>query len=126
MIENVLHTIGGVGEYGVLSIVLFFGFFVAVLVWTLCLKKSYVNAMRVLPLDGDPAPEGDSEITPSCRGRANAAGLQPGAGGAIPRPRESPGIQPVHESASQGSRIRSPHRRGILANWRDSARRYYE
>jgi hypothetical protein len=27
------------------------------LVWTFCLKKPYLNSMRDLPLDGEPAPK---------------------------------------------------------------------
>ena len=43
MIENVLSRIGGVGMYGVISICLFFAVFVGVLVWTIGLKKSYLE-----------------------------------------------------------------------------------
>ncbi len=57
MIENVLHSIGGVGVFGVLSICLFFAVFLGVLGWTLCLKKPYLKAMRELPLEGPSAPE---------------------------------------------------------------------
>jgi hypothetical protein len=59
MIENVLHHIGGVGNYGVLSIFLFFGCFLAVSLWALRLKKPYLNSMSGLPLEDDtddPAP----------------------------------------------------------------------
>jgi hypothetical protein len=41
--------------YGVISICLFVAVFVGVLVWTIRLKKSYVNSMRELPLEGDSA-----------------------------------------------------------------------
>ena len=51
MVENVMSKINGVGLYGVISICLFFAVFVGVLVWTLCLKKPYLNTMRQLPLD---------------------------------------------------------------------------
>jgi hypothetical protein len=43
--------------YGVISICLFVAVFVGVLVWTIRLKKSYVNSMRELPLEGEPAAE---------------------------------------------------------------------
>ena len=46
MIENVLNKMGGLGMYGVISICLFFAVFAGVLVWTLCLKKPYLKAMR--------------------------------------------------------------------------------
>ena len=60
MIESVLSRIGGVGMYGVISICLFFAVFIGVLVWTLGLKKSYLQQMRQLPLDGATAPESDA------------------------------------------------------------------
>jgi hypothetical protein len=65
MIQNVLSGIGGVGMYGVISICLFFTVFVGVLVWTLGLKKSYLDRMRELPLDGSSAPESDADLTAS-------------------------------------------------------------
>ena len=55
MIENVTHSIGGMSLYGVISICLFVAVFAGVLVWTIRLKKSYVNSMRELPLEGEPA-----------------------------------------------------------------------
>ncbi|MCX6913086.1 MAG: cbb3-type cytochrome c oxidase subunit 3 [Verrucomicrobia bacterium] len=63
MIQNVLSRIGGVDMYGVISICLFFAVFVGVLVWTLGLKRSYLNTMRELPLDGAAAPESDADLT---------------------------------------------------------------
>jgi hypothetical protein len=60
MIENVLSRIGGVGVYGVISICLFFAVFVGVLLWTVCLKKPYLTAMRELPLKDSAAPESDA------------------------------------------------------------------
>ena len=55
MIENVTHSIGGMSLYGVISICLFVAVFAGVLVWTIRLKKSYVNSMRELPLEDEPA-----------------------------------------------------------------------
>jgi hypothetical protein len=55
MIENVTHSIGGMSLYGVISICLFVAVFVGVLIWTIRLKKSYVNSMRELPLEGESA-----------------------------------------------------------------------
>jgi hypothetical protein len=37
--------------------------FIGVLVWTIGLKSSYLNAMRELPLEGASAPEPDAEPT---------------------------------------------------------------
>ena len=64
MIQNVLSRIGGVGNYGVISICLFFVVFVGVLVWTFSPKPSYISEMRALPLDGA-APEPDADLTPN-------------------------------------------------------------
>jgi hypothetical protein len=61
--ENVLHSIGGVGVYGIISICLFFAVFIGVLVWTICLKKPYLKAMRELPLDGSAT--ADADLTPN-------------------------------------------------------------
>ena len=69
MIEHVVSRIGGVGVYGVISICLFFAVFAGVLVWTLCLKKPYLDAMRELPLEGSAAPEMDADLTPNPENR---------------------------------------------------------
>ena len=69
MIENVTHSIGGMSLYGVISICLFVAVFVGVLVWTIRLKKSYVNSMRELPLDGAAAPESDADLTANPKNR---------------------------------------------------------
>lgn len=53
MIKNVLTHIQGVELYGVLSVCLFFAFFIGMLVWAFRLKKPYLNSMRGLPLDDE-------------------------------------------------------------------------
>jgi len=63
MVENVLNKMGGVGMYGIISIGLFFTVFVGVLVWTIGLKKSYLEEMGELPLDGTSGPEPDADLT---------------------------------------------------------------
>lgn len=64
MIQNVLTNIGGVGVYGVISIALFFVFFTGMLIWAVCLKKSYLSSMSELPLDGESASESASTSNP--------------------------------------------------------------
>ena len=54
---------GGVGVYGIISICLFFAVFIGVLVWTICLKKPYLKAMRELPLEGSAT--ADADLTPN-------------------------------------------------------------
>jgi hypothetical protein len=61
MEEKVLSSLGGVGIYGIISICLFFAFFIGMLIWAACLKRPYLHSMRELPLDGENAPQPDSE-----------------------------------------------------------------
>ncbi len=56
MIQNVLRHIGGVDGFGVISICLFFAFFLGVLIWAFCVRKSYLNSMRELPLEDEDNP----------------------------------------------------------------------
>jgi hypothetical protein len=51
MIQNALSSIGGVGVYGVVSICIFFAFFVGILIWAASLKKSHLLSMGRLPLE---------------------------------------------------------------------------
>lgn len=63
MIKDVLREIGGVGLYGVVSVLLFFSVFTGALVWTLLQRRSLCDSMGSLPLrnDGnDPAVKGAS------------------------------------------------------------------
>jgi len=53
MIQNILTHIGGVGAYGVLSVILFFLVFLGVLFWAFGLRKPYLDAMSRLPLDAE-------------------------------------------------------------------------
>ena len=57
MIQNVLHDIGGIGLYGVISVCLFFLVFSAAVLRACLLKKPFLKSMGALPLDdGQPAP----------------------------------------------------------------------
>ncbi len=53
MIQNVLHHIGGVASYGIISLFLFFAVFAGVMVWSLRLKKSDLDSAAALPLNDD-------------------------------------------------------------------------
>jgi cbb3-type cytochrome oxidase subunit 3 len=55
MIKNVLERIGGIENYGIISILLFFGCFVGALIWVFTLKRNYINKMKNLPLEDDGA-----------------------------------------------------------------------
>jgi hypothetical protein len=50
MIKNVLSDIGGVGLYGVVSVLLFFTVFTGTLLFALLKKKPFLNYMGALPL----------------------------------------------------------------------------
>jgi hypothetical protein len=56
MIENVMHQLGGVEVFGIVSICLFFAFFTGMLFWAARLKQTYLKSMRELPLDGELPP----------------------------------------------------------------------
>ena len=66
MIENVMHKLGGVNAFGIFTICLFFAFFIGMIVYAICLKKTYLNTMSELPLDDGaeprtkPTPDGES------------------------------------------------------------------
>jgi hypothetical protein len=65
MIQNVLHHIGGIGLYGIISICLFFTVFLGVVAWAALLKKPYLKSMSALPLDGgETGPATPSENSP--------------------------------------------------------------
>jgi cytochrome c oxidase cbb3-type subunit 3 len=54
MIKNVLSDIGGIGIYGVISILLFFAVFTGMLFWAFSMKKSFAQKMSACPLhDGE-------------------------------------------------------------------------
>jgi cytochrome c oxidase cbb3-type subunit IV len=51
MINNVLTNIDGIGLYGIISIVIFFGFFSGMLIWAFALKQSHLQNMGKLPIE---------------------------------------------------------------------------
>jgi hypothetical protein len=59
MIKDVLSSIGGVGGYGVISVLLFFTVFVGVILWACGLKKPHLEAMSRLPLEEPPSTGSD-------------------------------------------------------------------
>ncbi|MFM8419641.1 MAG: CcoQ/FixQ family Cbb3-type cytochrome c oxidase assembly chaperone [Verrucomicrobiota bacterium] len=64
MIKDSLMEIGGVGLYGVVSVLLFFTVFTLALAWALRLRRAFLDAMGALPLaDGsrDARKEGSHE-----------------------------------------------------------------
>src|SRR5208337_939585 len=91
MEKNVLSAMEGVDLYGIISICLFFGFFIAMLVWAARLKTTYINSMQELTLEdasiGCPPSRASSDAD-----RANARPcVLPGAAGAT---NSSPNSEP--------------------------------
>jgi hypothetical protein len=60
MIKNVLSHLGGIENYGIVSICLFFATFLFAVAWALFQKKALVQRMESLPLDGGEVTKGDS------------------------------------------------------------------
>jgi cbb3-type cytochrome oxidase subunit 3 len=53
MIQNVLQHIGGIGNYGIITLCLFFVVFAGVLIWVFRLKKADLDSAAALPLEND-------------------------------------------------------------------------
>ena len=53
MIQNVLRHMGGIENYGILSLILFFACFLGAVWWALRLKRPFLDDMARLPLDTD-------------------------------------------------------------------------
>jgi cbb3-type cytochrome oxidase subunit 3 len=51
MYKNVMQSIEGIGIYPLISLLMFFLFFVAVLVWFVRADKDWLKEMAELPLD---------------------------------------------------------------------------
>ncbi|MFM1770543.1 MAG: hypothetical protein RJA22_3072 [Verrucomicrobiota bacterium] len=56
MIRNILTHIGGIENFGIISISLFFTVFIAMLVWACGRQRSYLDTMSALPLDPEAPP----------------------------------------------------------------------
>jgi cbb3-type cytochrome oxidase subunit 3 len=51
MIQNILRHLGGIEQYGVVSLCLFGSIFIVVLVWAFAQKKSHLDYMARVALD---------------------------------------------------------------------------
>ena len=50
MIQNVLRHMGGIENYGIISLILFVACFAGMLVWVCLLRKPFLKKMSELPL----------------------------------------------------------------------------
>jgi cbb3-type cytochrome oxidase subunit 3 len=61
MYKEVLRSINGIGLYPVISLIIFFLFFVTVFLWVTRMRREEARALAALPLD-------ESEINPRTTG----------------------------------------------------------
>jgi len=62
MIKNVLTNVGGVENFGIISICLFFVVFTGAMIWAATRKQTFLNEMSQLPLeDGTKKTEANHE-----------------------------------------------------------------
>ena len=54
MIKSILTHIGGIENFGIISLCLFFVFFTGMLIWAFTLKKPYLKQMASAPLEPQP------------------------------------------------------------------------
>ncbi len=53
MVKNVVEAIEGIGIWGVISLMIFFLFFVTVTIWAIKADKNHIRHMERLPLDDE-------------------------------------------------------------------------
>jgi hypothetical protein len=53
MIQNVLRSLGGIANYGIISLSLFIAVFSAMVIWALLRKRPYLDRMARMPLDNE-------------------------------------------------------------------------
>jgi hypothetical protein len=56
MIQNILHSLGSIDQYGIISLCLFCSIFIGVLLWAILQKKSHLDHMARAALDADTQP----------------------------------------------------------------------
>jgi len=67
MIRDTLLEIGGVGMYGVISVLLFFTVFGVAMWWAFRLRRPFLQSMGTLPLAEDSTPTQSDITTPEAR-----------------------------------------------------------
>jgi hypothetical protein len=61
MIQNVLRHLGGIENYGIVSLCLFVTVFAGMLVWAFLRKQAYLQSMARLPLEDSTSDLKDSQ-----------------------------------------------------------------
>lgn len=62
MHKEVLRSISGIEIYPEISLIIFFVFFLAVLVWSFSRSKNYINRMENIPLEDNTITENEHNI----------------------------------------------------------------
>jgi len=57
MFKHYFEQVQNIGIFPVISLIIFFSFFVILIIWLTRLDKKHISDMRHLPLDLDPQPE---------------------------------------------------------------------
>ena len=52
-VKNYMDSISGIEIYPILSLLIFFGFFVVLFWWVLTAKKDYINSVSNLPFENE-------------------------------------------------------------------------
>ncbi|MBP1841562.1 cytochrome c oxidase subunit IV [Formosa algae] len=52
-VKNYMDSISGIEIYPILSLLIFFGFFVVLFWWVITAKKDYINTVSNLPFEND-------------------------------------------------------------------------
>ena len=60
MFKEVLESIEGIGIYPIISMIVFFIFFAALIIWYFKADRKYLNKMKNLPLDNDEQPNSNN------------------------------------------------------------------
>jgi hypothetical protein len=56
MIQNILRHLGGIEQFGIVSLCLFCAVFLGVLLWAFLQSKNHLDYMSRVALDADPEP----------------------------------------------------------------------
>jgi len=61
-VKGPLESIDGVGIYPLISLLIFFIFFVALFWWVITAKKEYINKVSNLPLEKEDEPDNSNPL----------------------------------------------------------------
>jgi cytochrome c oxidase cbb3-type subunit 4 len=61
-VKGPLESIDGVGIYPLISLLIFFIFFVALFWWVMTAKKDYINKVSNLPLEKEDEPDNSNPL----------------------------------------------------------------